>query len=195
MTHKLPDLSYSYDALEPYIDKKTMEIHHGKHHAGYVNNLNKLLADKSNLRGLSIEELLKKNEGLEQPVINNAGGHANHSLFWKIMSPKKVGDPKGKLVDAITKEFSSLDKFKEAFTEKALSLFGSGWVFLMVENGNLKIKRHSFQNSPLMYGNKPIIALDVWEHAYYLKYQNRRAEYIKAWWNVVNWRQAEANFN
>ncbi len=197
MSYQLPKLPYPYDALEPYIDKETMEIHHTKHHQAYVDNLNKALTPYPNLQKLSVEELLAKIDSVpteaQQAVINHGGGHANHSFFWKIMSPKKA-EPGGKLLDALNKHFASFDKFKEEFTQKALSVFGSGWAFLIfTEEGKLQLKRHSFQNSPLLHGNFPILGLDVWEHAYYLKYQNRRAEYIEAWWNVVNWEEVEEN--
>jgi len=190
--YKLPDLKYDYNALEPYIDAQTMEIHYTKHHAGYINNLNKALEPYSDLVNLDINELLLKinevPEDIRQIVVNNAGGHANHSLFWEILTSNSDLAPKGELLNAINNSFESFDNFKKIFNEKALSLFGSGWVFLIVDkNNNLQIKRHSFQNSPVMNGNKPILGLDVWEHAYYLKYQNRRAEYIDAFWNVVDW--------
>jgi len=196
--YRLPNLPYAYEALEPFIDEATMKLHHGAHHAGYVEKLNKALEGHEDLLGLSIEELLGKvdevPEEVRQSVINNGGGHANHSLFWEIMGPKKGGVPSGELADAIGSVFGGFDEFKKVFTEKALGLFGSGWVFLEVTKGDLNIKRHSFQNSPLMHGNVPILALDVWEHAYYLKYQNRRAEYVEAWWNVVNWDRVSENF-
>lgn len=192
MSFKLPSLPYSYSSLEPHIDKETMKIHHGKHHAAYVNNLNKTLKDHPMLNKLNIEDLLKTrilNRRLIQPVINNGGGHANHSLFWRTMTPKK-SKLTGKLLEKIEAKAGDFETFKKHFGQKALTLFGSGWVFLIVDKaGNLSIKRHSFQNSPLMHGNTPLLGLDVWEHAYYLKYQNRRAEYIKSWWNVVNWEE------
>lgn len=196
--YKLPDLPYAFDALEPFIDEVTMKLHHGAHHAGYVEKLNKALEGRDNLLALSIEELLQRIEDvpeeIRQSVINNGGGHANHSMFWSVMGPKKGGGPNGNLADTIGSTFGGFDEFKKIFTEKALSLFGSGWVFLEVTASGLNIKRHSFQNSPLMNGNVPILALDVWEHAYYLKYQNRRAEYVEAWWNVVNWEKVDENF-
>lgn len=196
--HKLPDLPYKYDALEPHIDAKTMEIHHSKHHAGYVANLNNALEGHEDLLKLDVSELLKKikdvPQDIRQTVINNAGGHANHSLFWEIMAPNAGGEPNGKISEAINKDFENFDKFKEEFSTKAKTLFGSGWVFLVVDsNGKLSCKRQSFQNSPLMNGNTPILGLDIWEHAYYLKYQNKRPDYIDAWWNVVNWSQVEKN--
>jgi len=198
----LPKLPYAYDALEPYIDEETMRIHHTKHHQGYVDKLNAALEGRAELVGKSIEELLAGvediDEDIRQAVINNGGGHANHSLFWQVMNanPKhETRNPKGELVKAINKTFGSFEKFKEEFSGKALSLFGSGWVFLQAdESGNLSLKRHSFQNSPLMHGRAPILGLDVWEHAYYLKYQNRRNEYVEAFWNVVNWEKVERNF-
>jgi Fe-Mn family superoxide dismutase len=204
MTFKLPKLLYAYSALEPHIDEQTMRIHHGKHHAGYVDNLNKALAGHNEFSGKSVEKLLSEietvPEDIRQTVINNGGGHANHSLFWEIMGPPSAGGvggkPSGNLLKAIEKEFSSLEKFKEQFTEKAMTVFGSGWTFLMItQSGSFSVKRHSFQNSPYMHGNTPILGIDVWEHAYYLKYQNRRADYIEAWWNIVNWKQVEENFS
>ncbi|RJR30078.1 superoxide dismutase [Candidatus Microgenomates bacterium] len=195
--YKLPDLPFSYSALEPYIDARTMEIHHTKHHAGYVEKLNKALENHTDLQKLSIKELLSKSDDLpdsiRQSVVNNGGGHANHSMFWTILSPNPKSEtrlPGGGLLEAINVGFGSFEDFKKAFSEKALSLFGSGWVFLIKNaKGDLSIKRHSFQNTPLMYGVSPLMGLDVWEHAYYLKYQNRRAEYIDAFWNVVNWEE------
>lgn len=198
MKFKLPNLIYDYSDLEPHIDARTMEIHHSKHHAGYVNKLNELLTGVKEDYG-SVEELLmnvdKFPKDKKQGIINTAGGHANHSLFWNIMSPKPQTAPSGDLKDALASEFGDINSFKEKFTNAALSVFGSGWVFLTVEKGKLNIKRQSFQNSPLMNGTVPILGLDVWEHAYYLKYQNRRAEYVEAWWNVVDWKAVEQNFN
>ena len=197
----LPALPYDYNALEPYIDEETMRIHHDKHHAAYVDNVNKALGGNKELLSYQVSKLLqnldKVPEGLKQTVINNAGGHANHSFFWQIMCPAaKSLSPAGKLLDSLNLSFGSVDKFKEAFTAKAMAVFGSGWAFLIKKpDGTLALKRHSFQNSPLMHGNIPILGIDVWEHAYYLKYQNRRADYIAAWWNVVNWKQVEQNFN
>src|SRR3989344_2798012 len=193
----LPDLPYATDALEPYIDKQTMEIHRAKHRAAYVDNLNKALAGRDDLLDMPVEDLLKNidkvPEGSRQAVINHGGGHANHSFFWKIMSPNP-SNPSQPLLSALNSSFGSFDKFKEAFTSKAMSVFGSGWAFLIQKpDGSLALKRHSFQNSPLLHGNKPILGIDVWEHAYYLKYQNRRADYITAWWKVVNWSAVSAN--
>ncbi len=195
----LPDLLYSYNALEPYIDESTMKLHHDKHHATYVEKLNDVLKEQPELLKMSIDDLLRNldevPEGIKQAVINNVGGHANHSFFWEIMSPKGGGKPTGELAKEIEKTFGSFEDFKKQFTDKALGVFGSGWAFLMIApDKKLKLKRHSFQNSPLMHGNMPILGIDVWEHAYYLKYQNRRAEYIEAWWNVVNWEKAGENF-
>jgi Fe-Mn family superoxide dismutase len=192
MAFELPELPYSFDALEPHIDARTMEIHHTKHHQGYVDKLNKALEGHEELLKKSIEDLLINirdvPEDIRQNVINNGGGHANHSLFWIIMGKNGGGEPTGKLADAIKKDFGSFEEFKEKFSEKAAGVFGSGWAFLIKDkNGKLSTKRHSFQNSPLMSGNTPILGIDVWEHAYYLNYQNRRPDYISAWWNVVNW--------
>ena len=191
----LPDLPHSSDALEPYIDKQTMELHHGKHHAAYVDNLNKALPDKTDA---DLPNILRNLGDLPEPlrtqVQNHGGGHANHSFFWTIMSPKSP-PPSGKLSAALNSTFGSLDKFKEVFTAKAMSVFGSGWAFLIKKpDGSLALKRHSFQNSPLIHGNIPVLGIDVWEHAYYLKYQNRRAEYIENWWKVVNWPVVAAHF-
>lgn len=196
MAFELPALPYAYNALEPYIDEATMKLHHDKHHAGYVAKLNTALEKHPELQKKSIEELLGSiNEvpaDVQQTVVNNGGGHANHSLFWEIMGPGRGGAPTGKLLEIINRDFGHLEDFKKAFTEKAMGVFGSGWAFLMVNKSKtLEVKRHSFQNSPLMHGNKPVLGLDVWEHAYYLKYQNRRAEYVEAWWNVVNWEKVE----
>ena len=198
---KLPDLPYKYSALEPHIDEQTMRIHHDKHHNGYVDNLNKALSGHNELSGKPVEKLLaeidKVPEDIRLTVINNGGGHSNHSLFWKKMGPPPAGGgkPAGGLKDALNKHFGGFDKFKEALNEKAMTVFGSGWAFLIVtSDGSLSVKRHSFQNSPYMHGNVPILGLDVWEHAYYLKYQNRRADYVEAWWNVVNWKKVEENF-
>ena len=197
-THQLPQLPYALDALEPYIDAKTMEIHHGKHHAGYVNNLNKTLEGHANLQKLSVEELLTKldevPENIRIAVRNNAGGHANHSLFWKTMKKGGGGHPKGELAEAITKTFRSFADFKTQFSQAALTRFGSGWAWLLIHNGKLSLDSTSNQDSPLMTGGTPIVGLDVWEHAYYLKYQNRRNEYIDAWWNVLNWDQIGENY-
>lgn len=193
----LPDLPYPYNALEPYIDERTMQIHHDKHHAAYVKNLNDALPDTS----LTIEELLKNldqvPEAVRTKVRNNGGGHANHSLFWQVMSANPAGalrPPRGDLGKAIDASFGSFGKFQEQFSSAALNRFGSGWVWLTVEDGRLKIEDSANQDSPIMDGRTPILGLDVWEHAYYLKYQNMRADYIKQWWNVVNWQEVERRF-
>ncbi|KKR30530.1 superoxide dismutase [Candidatus Woesebacteria bacterium RIFCSPHIGHO2_01_FULL_39_32] len=197
MTYLLPKLPYSYSALEPYIDRRTMKIHHTKHHQAYVDNLNKAL-EGLKYKPSSAEEILKNLNRIpldvRQAVINNGGGHVNHTFFWNIMSPKK-STPSGNLLEMLNKKFGSVEKFRESFTQKAMGLFGSGWAFLVVtKSGQISLKRHSFQNSPLMQGNFPILGIDLWEHAYYLKYQNRKADYIKAWWNVINWPEVEKNF-
>jgi len=197
VTHALPPLPYAPDALEPYIDKQTMEIHHGKHHAGYVNNLNKALEGHTQLQALSLEELLagldKVPENIRTAVRNNAGGHFNHSLFWKIMK-KGGGEPHGPLADAIKSTFSSFAEFKTKFSTAAATRFGSGWAWLLLKDGKLTVESTPNQDNPVITGGKPIMGLDVWEHAYYLKYQNRRPDYIEAWWNVVNWDAITANF-
>ena len=194
---KLPDLPYAYGALEPYIDEATMRLHHGKHHAAYVENLNKALAGHPNLAAKPIEELLvgELPGEIKQAVINHGGGHFNHSFFWESMTPGSVKKPEGELTEAIEKTFGNFEKFQEDFAGKAMSVFGSGWAWLLLTpKKKLVLKRHSFQTPPLAGGNKPLLGIDVWEHAYYLKYQNRRADYIKAFWNVVNWGKVEENF-
>jgi len=189
---ELPKLGYAYDALEPYIDAKTMEIHHSKHHAGYTNNLNNALQGTA-YEGKEIEELFEKVSTLPAAIRNNGGGYYNHDLFWKVMSPNKGGMPGGDLADAINRNFGSFDKFKELFSNAAATRFGSGWAWLVLSNGELKITSTPNQDNPLMdvadVKGTPILGLDVWEHAYYLKYQNRRPEYIAAFWNVVNWEE------
>lgn len=200
MPFTLPGLPYPSDALEPYIDKMTMEIHHGKHHAAYVNNLNKALESAAKLVSVTIEELLANNcaavpESIRTAVHNNGGGHFNHMVFWQIMGPKAGGQPTGKLAEAIKSTFGGFDQFKEKFTAAAMGRFGSGWAWLVKDPpGKLDIYSTANQDSPVMEGKFPVLALDVWEHAYYLKYQNRRAEYVAAWWNVVNWSEAEKRF-
>lgn len=190
MAHELPPLPYPKDALEPHIDAQTMEIHHGKHHATYIANLNKALAGKPDLENQPIEQLISNMNAIPEDirgvVRNNGGGHANHSMFWRTMG-KGGGAPLGKLAEAITAAFGSLDAFKEKFEAAGLGRFGSGWAWLIVKGGKLEITSTPNQDNPLMDGNKPILGCDVWEHAYYLKYQNRRADYLKGWWNVVNW--------
>lgn len=191
MAFELPQLPYAYDALEPHIDRETMNIHHTKHHNTYVTNLNKALEGHADLQGKSLDELISNldavPESIRTAVRNNGGGHANHSLFWKILSPNGGGTPSGDLLEAINKKFGSFDAFKEEFTKAATGRFGSGWAWLVVNNGELEVTSTPNQDSPLMEGKTPILGLDVWEHAYYLKYQNRRPEYISAFWNVVNW--------
>ena len=198
MAFTLPDLPYAYDALEPHIDAKTMEIHHTKHHQTYVNKANDALKGHP-MADRPVEEVLKNIDSIgadiKQAVINNAGGHANHSLFWQILSPNGGGEPKGSIADAISSTFGSFDDFKEKFTNTGLGRFGSGWAWLVVNrNGNIEVKSTLNQDSPLMDGQQPILGLDVWEHAYYLKYQNRRPDYIAAFWNIVNWDKVEENF-
>ncbi len=199
MTHQLPDLPYPLNALEPHIDAKTMEIHHGKHHATYVTKLNAALEKQPNLQSKSIEELLAAvatiPDDIRGAVRNNGGGHLNHSIFWKNMSPKGGGAPTGPLADAINATFGGFDDFKKKFAEAAVNRFGSGWAWLCVDKGGkLLIRDFPNQDNPVMEGLKPILGLDVWEHAYYLNYQNRRPDYIAAWWNVVNWPDVAERF-
>ncbi len=192
MAYELPPLPYAYDALEPHIDARTMEIHHTKHHQGYVSKVNAALEGHADLAARPIEQLLREIEsvpdGIRQAVINNGGGHANHTMFWQIMGPGKGGEPTGALAAEIDKVFGSFDKFQDAFANAAVTRFGSGWAWLGIDrDGTLHVGSTANQDSPLMAGHTPILGLDVWEHAYYLKYQNRRPDYIKAWWNVVDW--------
>jgi Fe-Mn family superoxide dismutase len=192
MPFTLPALPYAYDALEPHIDARTMEIHHTKHHQAYVNNLNAALEKAPQLEGKSLDDLMKSinsvPEAVRTAVRNNGGGHWNHSLFWEWMGPNKGGEPKGRLGDAIKSSFGDFAKFKEQFAAAAAGRFGSGWAWLIDEgNGKLSIMSTPNQDNPLMEGKKAILGIDVWEHAYYLKYQNRRPDYVSAWWNVVNW--------
>ena len=191
MPHTLPPLPYDVAALEPHIDAQTMQIHHGKHHQAYVNNLNAALDKHPELHDKSLEDLLKGinsvPEDIRTAVRNNGGGHHNHSLFWTIMGPKAGGEPTGKLADAITKDLGGFAKFKESFAAAGTTRFGSGWAWLLAGGGKVEITSSANQDSPIMDGKTPILGLDVWEHAYYLKYQNRRPDYIAAWWNVVNW--------
>ena len=200
MAFTLPNLPYSFDALEPYIDKATMEIHHGKHHAAYVTNLNKALESAPELAGRSAEKLVAGGlaavpEGIRTAVRNNGGGHLNHSMFWTIMGPQAGGAPSGKLAEAITGVFGGFDGFKEKFSAAAMGRFGSGWAWLVKDGaGKLDIYSTANQDSPLMESKFPVMGIDVWEHAYYLKYQNRRAEYVAAWWNAVNWKVVENRF-
>ena len=188
----LPDLPYAYDALEPYIDAKTMEIHHSKHHAVYVAKLNEALAQAPELQNKSLDQLLSSLDSVPQAirtaVKNHGGGHYNHSLFWTLMKLNGGGEPQGELAARLTSSFGAGTKFKEAFTKAALGLFGSGWAWLVADSaGKLSIVTTTNQDSPISQGLKPLLGLDIWEHAYYLKYQNRRPEYVEAWWNVVNW--------
>mgnify|MGYP001217655267 CR=1 FL=1 len=199
MAHELPDLPYAHDALEPHIDARTMEIHHGKHHAGYVTKLNDAIAGNSDLEGKSVEDLISDldsvPEDIRGAVRNNGGGHANHSLFWPVLSGDGGGEPSGELADAINAACGSLDGLKEAFSTAATTRFGSGWAWVSVgEGGALEVSSTPNQDSPLMEGKTPILGLDVWEHAYYLNYQNLRPDYIAAFWNIVNWDQVAANY-
>ena len=199
MAYSLPALPYAYDALEPNIDAKTMEIHHSKHHQTYINNINGAIAG-TEWEKLSVEDLVAKvNEvptDLKNMVINNAGGHANHSLFWTVMSPQGGGQPTGAVAKAIDEQLGGFDTFKEAFTKAAISRFGSGWAWLSVTpEHNLIVESSANQDSPLMHGHTPILGLDVWEHAYYLKYQNRRPEYINAFYNVVDWDEVNRRYH
>ncbi|RXT04864.1 superoxide dismutase [Ammoniphilus sp. CFH 90114] len=196
--YELPALPYAANALEPHIDEQTMNIHHGRHHATYVNNVNAALEGHDDLSSKSIEELISNMEAIPEnirnAVRNNGGGHANHSLFWQILSPNGGGAPAGELADAINSAFGSLDSFKEEFAKAATTRFGSGWAWLVVDNGALAVTSTPNQDSPLMEGKTPILGLDVWEHAYYLKYQNKRPDYIGAFWNVVNWDEVSKRY-
>ncbi|WP_456278273.1 superoxide dismutase SodA [Bacillus sp. AK128] len=196
--YELPQLPYAYDALEPHIDKETMNIHHTKHHNTYVTNVNNALEGNDELLSKSVEELVSNldavPENVRTAVRNNGGGHANHSLFWTILSPNGGGEPTGELADAINAKFGSYDKFKEAFAAAATTRFGSGWAWLVVNNGELEVTSTPNQDSPLMEGKTPVLGLDVWEHAYYLNYQNRRPDYISSFWNVVNWDEVSKRF-
>jgi len=198
MAHNLPPLPYAFDALEPYIDARTMEIHHDKHHGGYVTNLNKALEGHPELQKLPVEELLaqiaKVPEAVRTAVRNNGGGHMNHSMFWTSMKKGGGGEPSGDLADAVKKAFGSYGDFRKAFTQAATTRFGSGWAWLLIRGGKLTIESTANQDNPVMEGGKAVLGLDVWEHAYYLKYQNRRPEYIEAWWNTINWAQVADNF-
>lgn len=201
MPFTLPPLPFAVDALEPHIDKMTMEIHHGKHHAAYVTNLNTAIQKQPELDGKPLHEILANNLGsvkdeIKTAVRNNGGGHHNHSLFWEILNPSnKPGlQPVGNLANAINSTFGSFDKFKEQFAAAGMGRFGSGWAWLVKRGQKLEIISTANQDSPIMEGAFPVIGLDVWEHAYYLKYQNRRADYVAAWWNVINWRVAEERF-
>src|SRR6266852_683522 len=199
MPFTVPPLPYGFDALEPHIDKTTMEIHHGKHHAAYVTNLNKALESAPNLGSKTVEELLANNcaivpENIRTAVRNNGGGHLNHSMFWTIMGPKAGGEPTGNLASAISSTFGSFATFKEKLSAAGVSRFGSGWAWLIKDGGKLDIISTANQDSPLMEGKFPVMGVDVWEHAYYLKYQNRRPDYLAAWWNVVNWQEVARRY-
>ena len=198
MPFTLPPLPYPYDALEPHIDARTMEIHHTKHHQAYVNNLNAAIEKAPELANKSLDDLMRNvnnlPESVRTAVRNNGGGHWNHSLFWQLMGPGKGGEPRGALADAIRQSFGDFSKFKEQFAAAAAGRFGSGWAWLVDDGGKLSITSTPNQDNVLMDGKKGILGLDVWEHAYYLKYQNRRPEYIGAWWNVVNWDEVSSRF-
>src|SRR5688500_4068390 len=191
MAHELAPLPYAFDALEPHIDAKTMEIHHGKHHAAYVNNLNAALEKHPELAGKSAEDLIKDlnaiPEAIRTAVRNNGGGHVNHTMFWQIMGPNCGGAPTGKIGDAINSAFGSFDVFKDMIQKAGTTRFGSGWAWLVEANGKLAVESTANQDNPIMEGKRAIMGVDVWEHAYYLKYQNRRPDYLAAWWNTVNW--------
>jgi len=191
MAHSLPPLPYAFNALEPHIDARTMEIHHGKHHQAYVTNLNAALDKHPELHSKTIEDLLKGinsvPEDIRTPVRNNGGGHANHTMFWEIMGPNGGGAPSGAIADAINSSFGGFDKLKEEFKKAAIGRFGSGWAWVIDNAGKLVVESSANQDSPLMEGKKIVFGIDVWEHAYYLNYQNRRPDYVDAWWNVVNW--------
>jgi Fe-Mn family superoxide dismutase len=191
MPHQLPALPYDTSALEPHIDAMTMQIHHGKHHAAYVNNLNAALEKHADLQSKTAEDLITRladvPEAVRTAVRNNAGGHVNHTMFWQIMGPGKGGAPTGAIADAITAAFGSFDSFKEQMNKGGVGRFGSGWVWLVSSSGKLSIESTANQDNPMMEGKHPIMGIDVWEHAYYLKYQNRRPDYLAAWWNTVNW--------
>ena len=200
MAFSVPPLPYAYDALEPHIDKATMEFHHDKHHQAYVDNLNKAIQGQSQFENLPVEDLLRRiNEvpaEIRTAVQNNGGGHANHSMYWQIMKPNGGGTPTGELADAINSTFGSFDNFKTAFNDAGTTRFGSGWAWLVLgQDGKLAVISTANQDSPLMSGQFPIMGNDVWEHAYYLKYQNRRADYLNAWWNVVNWDEVARRYS
>ena len=198
MAHTLPTLPYAFNALEPHIDEATMKIHHGKHHQAYIDNLNKALEKYPDLQKKTVEQLLTEINGVPEDirpaVRNHGGGHANHSMFWSIMGPGKGGEPKGALAEEIKKSFGDFKTFKEKFQAAGTGRFGSGWAWLVWHNGKLAVESSANQDSPLMEGKHPLMGNDVWEHAYYLKYQNKRADYLAAWWNVVDWDAVEARF-
>ena len=198
MAHSLPALPYPSDALEPHIDKQTMEIHHGKHHNAYVTNLNAALDKHPELQSKSLDDLLKGlnsvPEDIRTAVRNNGGGHWNHSMFWQIMGPQAGGPPSGAIADAITSSFGSFDKLKEEFKKAAVGRFGSGWAWVVSSGNKLTLESTPNQDSPIMEGKKAVFGIDVWEHAYYLKYQNLRPKYLEAWWNTVNWQEVAKRF-
>jgi len=198
MAHELPPLPYAHDALEPFIDTMTMQIHHGKHHATYVTNLNAALEQYPDFQKYNVDDLIRNianvPEAIRTAVRNNGGGHANHAMFWQVMAPKAGGDPSGPLADAIKASFGSLEAFKGEFKKAALGRFGSGWAWLVNTGGKLAIESTPNQDSPAMEGRQVVMGIDVWEHAYYLKYQNRRADYVDAWWSVVNWSEIAKRF-
>ena len=198
MAHQLPALPYAHDALEPFIDTMTMQIHHGKHHATYVANLNAALEAHPELQKHSVEDLIRNiatvPDAIRTAVRNNGGGHANHAMFWQLMAPKAGGDPSGPLADAIKAGFGSVESFKADFKKAGLGRFGSGWAWLINTGGKLTIESSANQDSPLMEGKSVVLGVDLWEHAYYLKYQNRRADYLDAWWSVVNWSEVAKRF-
>ena len=198
MAHEVPPLPYDYNALEPHIDEQTMRIHHDKHHAAYVNNLNAALEKHPELQNKSAEDLIKSintvPEAIRTAVRNNGGGHVNHTMFWEIMGPGKGGEPTGKVGDAIKSAFGSFDAFKTQLNDAGVKRFGSGWAWLVDAGGKLVIESTANQDNPMMEGKKPILGVDVWEHAYYLKYQNRRPDYLAAWWSVVNWDAVNKRF-
>jgi Fe-Mn family superoxide dismutase len=198
MAHSVPPLPYDYNALEPHIDEQTMRIHHDKHHAAYVNNLNAALEKHPELAGKSVEDLVKGintvPEDIRTAVRNNGGGHINHTMFWEIMGPGKGGEPTGRIGDAIKSSFGDFEKCKAQMNDAGVKRFGSGWAWLIDAGGKLAIESTANQDSPLMEGKKPLLGIDVWEHAYYLKYQNRRPDYLAAWWSVVNWDAVNARF-
>lgn len=200
MTFKLPELNYAYDALEPHIDKKTMEIHHTKHHQAYIDNLNKALEGHENYQEMSIKELIKSLDDLPETiktaVRNNGGGHLNHKMFWKVMSPNGGGNPVGEVAKKMDEDLGGFEKFKEDFKKAALGRFGSGWAWLVLDkDGKFAITSTPNQDNPLSEGKKPLLGIDVWEHAYYLNYQNKRADYIDSWWNLVDWNKVEEKYN
>jgi len=198
MPYQLPPLPYSFDALEPHIDAKTMEIHHDKHHATYVNKLNEALASHPDLQAKPVEDLLRGFDQVPEPVRNavrnHGGGHANHSLFWEVMGPGGGGNPSGPIAEALQRDFGSFQSFKEKLTNAAANQFGSGWGWLVASGGKLDVVARPNQDSPLMEGKTPLLGVDVWEHAYYLKYQNRRPDYLTAWWNTVNWQAVSQRY-